>query len=338
MPLDLLVSGLIADAEMPAAMREARFARIEKWLARAHVRREAQGGLAHWLAAQFGIGPPVPFAPIALAGEARTGSEGGAWMRADPVHLRIVEDHLELHPAGGLDIDAAEADALVAALASHFAADRLEWNAAAPDRWYVRIPVAELPRTTPLADAVGRDVYGLLPENPGSGSINWRSALTEAQMVLAAHEVNARREREARPTVNSIWFWGAGARPAPSARPYSLVHADDAFARGLARLAGAEARSLPRSIGEVDLVRPEERALAVVDTLAHALHRGGVDEWREAADALDEAWFAEMGDAIDRFGEVRVILPAARETRIASLTRAARWRWFRARRPLSSHA
>jgi hypothetical protein len=259
-------------------------------------------------------------------------------MRADPVHLRIVEDHLELHDASALDIDATEAHALVAALGQHFAADRLEWTAVAPDRWYVRVPAAELPRTTPLAEAAGRDVYGLLPASPEGGSINWRSALTEAQMVLSSHELNARRERTGRPTVNSVWFWGEGARPVLNATPYALVHADDAFARGLARLAGAEARALPRSIRDVDLVRPERRALAVIDTLSPALHRGGVDAWRAAADALDEAWFGGMGEAIDRFGEVRVILPSHGETRIATLTGAARWRWFRSRRPVSSHA
>ena len=336
MPLDLLVPGLVAGADMPAPMRDARFAHVEKWLARAQSHVEAGTDAMPWLAAQFGVAAPVPFAAIAMAGEERPAAAGAdAWMRADPVHLRIVEDHLELHDAAGLDVTAAEADALVAALAAHFAADGFEWNAAAPDRWYVRVPSAELPRTTPLAAAVGRDVYGLLPVAAPGASFNWRSAITEAQMVLASHEVNAARERRAIPSINSVWLWGEGRAAPLAARPYALVHAGDPFARGLARLSGAEARALPRSIGEVDLVRREDRALAVVDALPRALHRGGVDEWRSAAEALDAAWFGAMAEAIDRFGEVRVILPSASGTRVASLTPAARWRWFRARRPLS---
>ena len=339
MPLDLLLPDLIPTRDMPAPMREARFSRVEKWLARSDMALLPGASAAEWLAEQFGVAAPVPFAAIALAGEERPGlAEGDAWMRADPVHLRIVEDHLELHDASALEVDAAEAGALVAALAAHFAADRLEWSVPAPDRWYVRVPARELPRTTPLAQALGRDVYGMLPASAGGGSINWRSALTEAQMVLSSHEVNARRSREGRPTVNSVWFWGEGARPEVRARPYALVHADAAFARGLARLAGAEARPLPRSIGEVDLLRPADRALAVVDTLSPALHRGGVEAWRAAADALDDAWFGAMGEAIERFAEVRVILPSPVETRVATLTAAARWRWFRSRKPLSSHA
>ena len=333
MPLDLLVPHLVASRDMPAAMREARFARIEKWIARADSVEDAGDAVA-WLAARFGLGAAVPFAAIALAGEGA--AQAGAWLRADPVHLRIVEDHLELHDAAALEVTAAEAHALVAALAAHFAGDGIEWRAPAPDRWYARVAERELPRTTPLADAIGRDVYGLLPAASPGASMNWRSAITEAQMVLAAHEVNARRERARKPTVNSVWFWGEGALPAIDARPYALVHADDMFARGLARLSGAEPRALPRSIGEVDLVRAEERALAVLDTLGPALHRGGAEAWKAAADALDDSWFGAMDEAIDRFGEVRIVLPAPQGTRVATLTRASRWRWFRARRPLSS--
>jgi hypothetical protein len=33
-----------------------------------------------------------------------------------------------------------------------------------------------------------------------------------------------------------------------------------------------------------------------------------------------------------------VILPSAKETRVAMLTPAAKWRWFRARKPLATHA
>ena len=51
---------------------------------------------------------------------------------------------------------------------------------------------AAMPRTTPLHAAIGRDIFDLLPH--GAGPLNWRSMITEAQMVLSSHEANARRE------------------------------------------------------------------------------------------------------------------------------------------------
>ncbi|HEY4998659.1 MAG TPA: hypothetical protein VII36_05925, partial [Usitatibacter sp.] len=203
--------------------------------------------------------------------------------------------------------------------------------------WYVRAASEDLPSTTPLWKAFGRNAFGLLPE--GHGAFNWRSALTEAQMMLGSHEVNERRALEGKPAINSVWFWGEGSTPRDVAKRYALVCADDAFARGLAAITGAGMRGVPRSIDEIDLVPPGERVLAVVDTLTAALHRADESAWIAAAEALDESWFAKLPGALARFGEVRVILPFEGGTRVATLTAAtARWRLFRTRRPIAAHA
>lgn len=334
MPLDLLVPDLLAPPDAPAAMRELRLAALEKWLARADLERSEAVGAAGWLAERFALPSPPAVAAIALAGEEE--ARPGEWLRADPIHLRIDGDSLVVHDASILDVRRDEADALVAALQSLFAEDRLRFHAAAPDRWYVEVPRGELPATVPLDEARGRNAFGLLPT--GGGRINWKSALTEAQMVLAAHEVNARREAAGEPAVNSVWFWGEGTTPASLARPYAAVHARDAFARGLARLSGAALPPLPSRLASVDLVGEAEEALVVLDDLAAPLRRVEVDRWRAAAHALDEQWFGALDQAIDRFGGVRVILPRATDTLVAVLPRAARRRWLRRSKPLATHA
>ena len=334
MPLDLVVPDLIAPADAPARLRAVRLPSLERWLARAHLAREPFEGPLGWLAAEYALQEPAPIAAISLAGEGE--ARDGAWLRADPVHLRIDHDALALHDAAILDLDRGEATALVAALQSHFAGDGLEFVAASPDRWYVRAPAGDLPRTTPLWKAFGRNVFGLLPV--GAGRFNWSSALTEAQMTLGAHAVNARREEEGKPAVNSIWLWGEGEAPPSIAKRYGLVHADEAFARGLGTVSGAEVRSLPKRLGDVDLVTEGGNVLAVVDTLTRPLRRADEAQWLAAAAALDEHWFAHLGDAIARFGTVRVILPLEAGTRVATLSAASRWRLFRARKPLASHA
>ena len=323
MPLDLLVPDLVAPPDAPAAMRGTRMRALERWLGRAEMQELPDASACAWLAKSFGL-ETLSTAAFARLGDGLPAE--GVWMRADPVHLQIEGDALRLRGPWTLDVQDGEARALVAALNEHFAADGLSFEAAGADRWYARAP-GEAPRTTPLEDAVGRDVFGLLPSNT---SFNWRSALTEAQMILGNHEVNARRESERRPAINSIWLWGAGALPAavPS-RPYALVFAGDPAIRGLALRSGAQARTAVASIADVDLAASHDAVLVVLDSLSPALARGDAQAWQVEAMRLDEKWFARLGDAIERFDTVRVIFPSGDATRIATLTPSARWRWFR---------
>ena len=333
MPLDLLVPDLLLPPDASATMRALRLPALEKWLARADMETVPVRGAAAWLASEYRLPSPPAVAAIALAGEGQTAE--GAWMRADPVHLRIDHDYLKLHDASVLDLGRGEADALASALQEHFRQDGLEFRAHSPHRWYVRSTGGALPKTTSVEDAFGRDVFGLLPTNT---AINWRSAITEAQLVLGAHEVNASREAVGKLAVNSVWFWGEGELPAQVRKRYALVYAtQDVFARGLGSLSGAQVRPLA-PIADVDLARPEDSVLVALDSLTAPLRRGDAEGWRAAAATLDEQWFAGLGDAIERFDHVRVILPAGKDTRIASLTSSARWRWFRARKPLAAHA
>jgi hypothetical protein len=334
MPLDLLVPDLLLAPDAPAALRETRLRMLEKWLARADFERSGAIGLERWLAERFALASPPPIAAVSLAGEG--GAREGAWLRADPVHLRIQGESVVVHDASVLSLATHEAEALAAALQAHFAPDGLRFHAAAPERWYVAVPEGELPRTVPLDDARGRDAFGLLPT--GSGRINWRAAITEAQMVLAAHEVNQRREEAGQPAANSIWFWGEGSTPASIERRYALVQAASPFARGLGRLSGAELQAPPASLEEVDLVRERESVLVVLEDLAAPLHRVDVEAWKRAAAALDERWFQGLGRAIERFGEVRLVLPRASDTLVARLDAAGRRRWLRRAKPLASHA
>jgi hypothetical protein len=176
-------------------------------------------------------------------------------------------------------------------------------------------------------------VFGLLPSNT---TINWRSAITETQMLMGAHDVNARRASEGKPAINSVWFWGEGEAPREVRKRHALVYADDPFARGLGKVSGAEVRPLP-PIADLDIARREDSVLAVIDTLTPAVRRGDEAAWRAAAEMLD-GQFADLAHAIERFDRVRLILPATNDTRIANLTGASRWRWFRARKPLAAHA
>jgi len=328
MPLDLLVPDLLLPEDAPGRLREARLPHAEKWLARAAFAREPRSDALRWMAGTHGLPEPIPAAAISRIGEGN-GAEG-QWLRADPVHLRVDNDGLVLHDPAALSLTLDEAQALAGALSRQFAADGLAFEVLAPGRWYVRYR-GESPRTVALADAFGRNIFGLLPT--GSRDLSWANLLTEAQMVLAGHAVNETRS----PPVNSVWFWGEGAAPPSLAHRYDVICAEDPFARGLARLSGARMEPTPPHLGAL-LANPGESVLAVVESLTAPLHRADAEAWLAAAGRLDADWFARLGEAIARFGTVRVVLPGERATHVATLTPSARWRWFRPRQRLAAHA
>jgi len=323
--LDLLIPDLL---RAPGALSAPPLPSLEKWLARAEIARVPGGAIA-WLGTAFGLAHPVPVAAIETGGE-------GAWLRADPVHLRVVREGVQLMPAAALGIAGDEAGALVEALNAHFREDGLVFVASAAGRWHVRVPADELPRTLAPEEARGREVALVFPE--GSGSISWRRALTEAQMVLAVHGVNERRESAGKPAVNSVWFWGGGSLPAHAASPYRWIASTDAFVRGLGRLTATPAATLPATIADIPDFPQGGAMLVELAGLQAAIDSADAEAWRDEALRLEREWFARLGSVIARFGRVRLVLPAEGDTLVATLEGSARWRLLRGAKPLASYA
>jgi len=332
MSLTLLVPDLLPPADAPGEMRALRLPRLETWLARADAAREAGTGAA-WLLRQWGLGTDAPVAALTLAADG--GPREGEWMRADPVHQRLDRNALVLHDACVLALTRQETDSALAALNAFFSRDGLAFLAPASERWYVRVPPGEAPRTVPLDEAVGRNPFGMLP---GSGKrLSWPSLFSEAQMLLASLPFNAEREAGGRPTLNGVWFWGAGALPASLPRPYASVTAADPLARGLALADGCAVHALPE--GPAGLPPPAAGdCLVVLDALRGPTRRGDAAEWLAAARQLEQAWFSRLGDLLGAHGHLRVVLPGERDSAVFDIAPNARWRILRRARPLASHA
>ena len=325
MPLDLLIPDLL---RVPGALPAPTLPSLEKWLARADLARVPGGAIA-WLGSAFGLAHPIPVAAIETGGD-------GAWLRADPVHLRVGGEGVQLLPAAALGIAEDEAAALVDALNAHFREDGLVFVAAAAGRWHVRVPAGELPRTVAPEEARGRDVALVFPE--GSGRISWRRALTEAQMVLAAHGVNERRDSAGKPAVNSVWLWGGGSLPARAAAPYRWLASTDAFVKGLGQLTSTPAAMVPATIADLPDCPSGAGMLVELAGLQAAIDEAHASAWRDEALRLERDWFARLGSAISKFGRVRLVMPAHADTLVATLGRPARWRLLRGAKPLASYA
>jgi hypothetical protein len=316
MHCELLVPALFA------APAEARLPALELLLARGRGSGGEAATPARWLLESFGHeDDDVPAGALTVAAEGAAPGVG-LWMRADPIHLRLMRDRLILVPSAAFAVSRAEADALCEALNQHFSGV-LRVEAPHPERWCAQIQDAAGIDTACPLELAGRDVD--LSQQRGTG--RWQALLNEVQMLLHAHPVNEAREARGEPTINSLWLWGAGRAPKVDPERWHGVVADEPLARGLARLGGVRHRPLPESAPAwLERAPQEGRHLVVLDNLRAPYALGESAAYSETLDGLEKRWFAPLLAALrsERIGMVSIHVPetgAAFETMRADLRR-----------------
>jgi hypothetical protein len=321
MHADLVVPGLLGGGDVP------RLPALELLLARGRRKEADAQTLEDWARGAFELGDD-PFPAGALSVLASGASPGAdAWMRADPVHLRVMQERAVLMPAEALELSLDEARALCEALNAQLAG--MEFTPFQARRWYARLPHSAVVDAGHPLQAAGRDA-----EPPTHAA----ALLTEAQMVLHAHPVNEAREARGAPTVNSLWFWGGGRAVSARSR-WQSVAADDPALLGAARLAGARHRPLPPSAGEWLARLPQDgRQLALLDAL-RAPVAFGADLTEEIAQ-LERDWFAPLLDALrsGRIGMATIHVPDAAQAVSFETIRGDLRRFWRRRKPIKELA
>jgi hypothetical protein len=185
--------------------------------------------------------------PVAAVTRQRDANDAtlGAWLRADPAHVRPDINGARLLAHGeALGLSAADCEALLQPLRPLFGDAGFPLDAPVTSRWYLRLPrEAKLPTFTDPEEALGADLFEHLPEGPEGR--RWRALLSETQVVLHNHPLNARRTAEGRAPVNSLWFWGAGVLPDHVRSGFASILSDDDAWQAFATAAGVATGSLP---------------------------------------------------------------------------------------------
>jgi hypothetical protein len=291
MHAELMLAGPLAS--------EARLPALELLLARGRRTDADPQGALDWLGRAFGL--------EALPAGALTAGEAGFWLRADPVHYRVMRDRVVIVPAP--ELDETYAAALIDTLNRHFAG-RHTFRAVRPDAWVMQSAPAA-PESAPTAQAAGAF------EPPGAP---WTALFNEIQMALHEHPASEGREAE----VNGVWLWGAGELPSGLSAPWGSVTSQDPLARGLARAAGLEHRAPPPTAAAWLAQAPEEGR--------HLVALGALRE------SLDESWFAPLLAAL-RAGRIGMLtLHAPDEGFSVEAARMDLHRFWRRPRPLAAHA
>lgn len=262
---------------------------LQTLLTRGRRRTDSADGTLAALCAALGIARQRdwPLAPIALEADGRAAGDG-YWLRADPVHLRVMRDRIVLFAGDEIRLSQDEADALAAAVAAHFGA-ALSPIPVRPHQWYVRLHDAPALTTTPLGAAVGADVDPLLPQGPDA--LRFRSHLNEVQMLLHEHPLNLQREARGELAINSLWLWGGGTRPAVVLGAAPPLWANAADAGAVAAFRGTQLHSLPQQFEKAML---EAKGVVLLDSLVEAGQYGDAHGWRAAIEKLETDWFAPL--------------------------------------------
>lgn len=276
----------------------------------------------------FGM-PEVALAELRLAGEEMQPATGGAWLCADPVHLRFHHERIVLADAGAFEIDTDEAAALVAALNAEFA-DIGVFHAATPRRWYLRLHAAVDHPAAPLSAVAGRRMDSELTDKT-SPLYRW---LNEVQMFLHGHPVNTARAAQGKPAVNSLWLWGNGQASTTLPNRFDTVWSNDPLLLGAGKLAGARCHTRPDSLASV-LREGGGNSLVHIDTLLPTVLYENTEAWRQGFAALESGFFAPLagrpGKAIH---QLDIVAPTIYGQLRWTLPKGERWKfWKKGRSP-----
>lgn len=266
---------------------------LAKALGRAD-RRQAEEGEQALLARHFELlprgWPAAALTRLLDAGE--DDARHGAWLRADPAHIRPDINGARLLGIGAnLGMEQADVDALLPALRPLFGDAGFQLDAPHPSRWYLRLPrEARLPAFASPDEALGDDVFDHLPG--GVEARRWRALESDVQITLHNHPHNVARLAAGKVSVNALWFWGGGVLPDAVSAAAPAVYSDDPAVLGAARL--GKRQGMPLSAAR------EGEGGALVDLRGQRDARALVQHWLlpAAADAGKCATTFDFADGV----------------------------------------
>ena len=174
----------------------------------------------------------------------------------------------------------------------------------------------------PPHDHLGEKIGAYLPKDA-----QFRAMMEKSFDILNHHPLNEKRAAEGKNKANSLWFWGAGTKPAlqnfkeKTGLSGTMISAVDLL-KGIAIGAGMEVVNVPGATGSLD-TNYEGKAQAALDALLHQGsdfvyihveapdemgHQGQVHHKIQSIEYIDEKIVAAMTEGLDAAGEAYRIL------------------------------
>jgi hypothetical protein len=255
----------------------------------------------------FGLSADSPVAPLTWMADYPAPPQS-AVVRADPVHLAVSRDNVQLLDPDIVNPTKDEMQAITESLNAHYASQGLTFAFPNPKRGYVALREHDLPAGTPIWRMPGANVFDHLVL--GKTLTNWRAVLNEIQMLLHAHPVNEARQTRGEVAINGLWFWGAGSLPNHASACPDLVVSDDPIALGATKWLGGEAASTDTTLAALLSQREADEILIVLDRATHAVRAVAPEAWQAARNEIGQRWLNAAMDAQEagHIGDIDVTL------------------------------
>ena len=342
MNLTLLIPDLLwPDTTHPQIHADLSLPSLERLLSKGTLRRYSAQEMEAWLCTSFNIAKQHnwPIAPIMLhVDDSNLITGNDYWMRADPVHLRIEQNHIMLADSQAFSISQEEAQHITQSLnqnlGRHYDFSVLPLR---PDRWYIRLPHSPQMQTPSLDQVTCRNINNFLPV--GNESIMWHKIFNEAQMLLHEHPINQQRESRGELPINSVWFWGGGVMPPSIHSQFTHIWSNNEFAHALALASHTPYSKLPANANEWFSHDILSNNLVILDNLAVNAKYRNAYQWRETLKNLENDWFLPLYQALKTGRINQITIAAVNEDSWLEfvVTRTNLWKFWLVTRPLSSY-
>lgn len=331
MHVDVVVSALFwPDPDQLEVYHQLRLPALEKILAKSRCSDYAATSMEAWLCQFFGIEKQQdwPVAPIMVQMDSRNASRAsdGYWLRADPVHLRIENNHILLVDGQMLNISSKEAGDLADNINELLIKEGLTLLPLHPYRWYVHSDEITVMQTRLLSEVAGRNINDQLPV--GDDSMVWVRRVNEIQMLLHEHPVNQRREMHGEPVINSLWVWGGGVMPQNLMAAPCEIWSNHDLMQGLANAAGMKCQSPPSNAYDWSSSVHDKKQLIVMDNFRNPVCYRDVAAWRNELEKLESDWFSPLLDLLKkrRIAKLTITVLGERSTKAFSVTPNSFWK------------
>ena len=229
----------------------------------------------------------------------------------EPYEKKTILDH-----SSG-EISTEDADVLMDAVREAFNNDEFSFFTGTSYRHITVWKQGEVLELEPPHDHLGQVIGQFLPENP-----KFREMMKKSFDILNNHPLNVKRAAEGKNKANSLWFWGAGTKPAlqnfkeKTGLSGTMISAVDLL-KGIAVGAGMHSVDVPGATGSLD-TNYEGKAQAALDALLKEnsdfvyIHLEGPDEMGHQGELehkiqsiayIDEKIVAAVKAGLDAAGE-----------------------------------
>jgi len=229
----------------------------------------------------------------------------------EPYAQKTIVDH------SSSEISTADADILMDAIREHFNSPEFQFYTGTSYRHIMVWKHGRLARLEPPHDHLTKVIGPWLPQDPVL-----RGFMEESFPILNNHPLNLQRSAQGKHKANSLWYWGAGTRPAlrnfqeKTGLKGAMVSAVDLL-KGIAVGAGMQVCRVEGATGSID-TNWEGKAQAAIDALLHGgcdfayihveapdemAHQGLVTEKVKSIEYLDSRIVAPVRRAMEAAGE-----------------------------------